>query len=385
MFSSAPARGPEISGEAQRVGPGSYKNPTTLVNHPIVEKPQYTLFPIEERMKQRRDMSEGSNPDPERITRAVSRIISTSKKPPAVKFGRATRPDYGSMSATKNTRYIQPNGQVGQKQVQSKQKTAPKFSLSGRTKIMGQPGVNTPGPEYELPPVMGSAPSLVFGTAMRSSEGGGGGDTPGPGSFSKPPAIGRQSESQLRSSSSATLIGGGRTQFGSAFAPSGSNATPSAAKYKPENCRNATSKGVPMITLSQRLPDPASIGQSSMDRVGPGSYKILTTLVPRHPTIKTSWAAKMAMAKRPSMENPNATDVAPHDTECNHCYPHLSTSKSSPAVGFQKGPRGDFTSASNATPSPARYNVSGVNLGKLTGYLNAPSASLSGRTKFGSF
>jgi hypothetical protein len=385
MFSAAPARGPEDSAESQRVGPGSYKCPTTLMDHPILEKPQYTLFPQTIRMKVPRSNGDGSDPDPAKITYCVKRVISTSKKPPSVKFGRATRPDYGSMSATKNTRYILPPGQVGQKQPESYQRTPSSYSLSGRTKIMGQPGVDTPGPEYELPEVMGTAPALVFGTSTRASEADGMEDTPGPGSFSKPPAIGKQAESQLRSSSSATLVGGGRNQFGSAFAPVGSNATPSSAKYKPENCREATSKGVPKITLAQRLPDPALIGQSQGNRVGPGSYHILTTLTPKHPTIKTSWAPKMAMAKRPSMANPNATDVAPHDTECNHCYPHLSTSKSSPAVGFQKGARGDFTSSSNATPSPARYNVAGVNLGKLTGYLNSPAASLSGRTKFGSF
>ena len=136
--------------------------------------------------------------------------------------------------------------------------------------------------------------------------------------------------------------------------------------------------------MGQRLADPAQSAGSG-ERVGPGSYHIKTTLTPIHPTIKTSWAAKMAMAKRPSMANPNATDVAPHDTECNHCYPHLSTSKSSPAVGFQKGPRGDFTSAANATPSAQRYHVEDVNMDKLTGFLRSPQCSLSGRVKFGTF
>jgi hypothetical protein len=382
MFSAAAARGPETSSEDQRVGPGSYAIPTTLTPiHPTMTCSWSAKMNQEERMRNAQSNGDGSDPDPERINWALKRIISTSKKPPMVKFSKAvSRPDLGAASATKNTRYIQPNGQCGMNQPESHRRNQPKYSLASRTAITGQPGQDTPGPEYRLPILFGTAPTSVFGASSRDGESAGAGDTPGPGSFSKPKAIGKQIESTMKSSASATLVGGGRNQFGSAFGKPGS--TPSSAKYKPENCR--TGPGVPKITMGSRLADPAASAGSGM-RVGPGSYKILTTLTPQHPTIKTSWSAKMSQAKRPSMANPNATQVAPHDTECNHCYPHLSTSKSSPMVGFQKGPRGDFTSAANATPSAQRYHVEDVNMDKLTGYLRSPSCSLSGRTKFGSF
>ena len=386
MFSSAPARGEESSAEDQRVGPGSYKQLTTLTpKHPTIECSWSAKFSHEERMRVPRDAGEGPDPDPERVCNAVTRIISTSRKPPQVKFGKQdARPDYGSASATKNTRFMTPNGQVGQKQSESSRKTAPSASLSGRCKLSGnqvQAGIGTPGPEYTLPELMGNAPLPAWGSSARTSQADAAEDTPGPGSYSKPNSIGKQTESRLRSSSSARLVGGGRTSFGSAFGMK-SNITPSPAKYKPENCRNATSKGVPKISFAQKLIDPTMVGQSEGSRVGPGSYKILTTLTPKHPTIECSWSAKMGLAKRPDMSLPGS-DIAPHDYTPK--FHTLSTSTSSPTVGFAKGPRGENFSASNVTPSPAKYDVSSVNMGNLTGYLNAPSASLSGRTKFGSF
>jgi hypothetical protein len=383
MFSQALARGPETSSDDQRVGPGSYKNPTTLVNHPIIEKPQYTKFTTEKRMRVSRDIGDGSVCDPKKINYAIKRVISTSKKPPLVKFGTSLRPDYGSQSATINTRFIKPSGQIGQNQAESFRRTQPRYSLSGRCKLSGdqvQAGLDTPGPEYTLPPAMGTAPTPVFGVSSRDGAAGFE-DTPGPGSFKRPAAIGTQVESTMRSSSSASLTGGGRDDFGSAFTKPGS--TPSSAKYKPENCRKQTSKGVPMITMGQRLADPATIGQSQSNRVGPGSYHIKTTLTPIHPTITCSWSAKMSTSKRPSMANPSATMVAPHDYDPK--FKSLSTVKSSPSIGFMKGMRGDQFSASNQTPSAQRYHVEDVDMGKLSGYLRSPAASLSGRTKFGSF
>jgi hypothetical protein len=336
-------------------------------------------------MRNSRDLGEGPDPDPQKIANACSRVISTSRKPPQVKFGKQeARPDYGSANVTKNTRFMTPNGQVGQKQPESYRKTAPKYSLSGRCTLSGnqvQAGIGTPGPEYTLPEVMGSAPLPAWGSSARTSESSLSGNTPGPGSYKKPAAIGRQTESRLKSSSSARLVGGGRTSFGSAFGMK-ANITPSPAKYKPENCRHATSKGVPKITFAQKLIDPAIVGQAEGSRVGPGSYKILTTLTPKHPTIECSWSTKMGLAKRPDMSIPGS-DIAPHDYSPK--FHTLSTSKSSPNIFFAKGQRGENFSVSNVTPSPAKYDVRSVNMGNLTGYLNAPSASLSGRTKFGSF
>ena len=182
-FSSAPARGAEDSAEDQRVGPGSYLIKTTLTPiHPTITTSWAAKMPMEERMRVPKSTGDGSDPDPEKITYAIKRIISTSKKPPLFKFGKMERPDYGSMSATQNTRFVQPNGQVGEDQPESYRRSAPKYSLSGRCKLSGdqvQAGIGTPGPEYTLPEVIGTAPTSVFGASSRDAGEGGGGDTPG--------------------------------------------------------------------------------------------------------------------------------------------------------------------------------------------------------------
>ena len=282
MFGGALARGPESSAEDGRCGPGSYRIPSTLMDHPTVEKPQYTKFALaEERSKLPAGAEDGGDPDAAKITRAVKLIISTSKRPPTIKFGTSKRPDYGSLSATRNSRFMVPNGQVGEAQPTSGIRTAPKYSLAGRCKLSmreGERGLDTPGPEYILPEVMGTAPTPGFGTAVRDGEDATFEETPGPGAFQMPPAIGVQVESRLRSSASTTLVGGGRDQFGAAFGAQKGHATPSPAKYRPENCRHAVSKGVPQVTMGVRFQDPSTVGQGEAIRVGPGSCKFVFTL-----------------------------------------------------------------------------------------------------------
>ena len=386
-FSQAPPRGPETTAEAARVGPGSYKIPTTLQAHPLCEKPAYVKFSMEQgRNKLPPGAGDGPDCDTEKLTAAVRSIISTSRRAPTVKFGtEEARPDYGRASITKNSRFVLPSGQVGEKQAVSHRRTAPSFSLSTRTKYAGRKGeygIGVPGPEYELPSVMGKAPSSRFGMGARASESDGMEQTPGPGSFQQPPAIGNQIESTLRSASTASLVGGGRDAFGSAFGLK-SSVTPSPAKYRPENCRHAVSKGVPRVTIAGRTQAPETVGQGQSNRVGPGSYKIPTTLE-SHPLCEKPQYTRFSQAKRPDMSDASASQVAPHDYETSKCFASLSTTKTLPRVGFAKGGRGDFTSVSNMTPSPAKYDVRSVNYGYLTGYRKPPAASLSGRTSFGS-
>ncbi|ETV82258.1 hypothetical protein H257_04958 [Aphanomyces astaci] len=234
-----------------------------------------------------------------------------------------------------------------------------------------------------------TAPTTCFGTSSRPRDAGDGSQSPGPGAYQVPTAIGKPVLSTMKTAAACSISG--REKFGSTADLKSAANCPGPGDYSP-HIVNPNEKTAPQYSLGKKWSKSVDGTNRSP---GPGAYETPESLLNTKTVLSTSKSATATsfskVNRKPLMETSTA-DVGPGQYSTGNVAVGkqvVSTVTNSAAysfsvVGRNKAPIGARMSH-DVGPAPNAYKQkAAVGTQVLSNLKSAPKCSMSGRTKFGS-